>query len=117
VIRPPDYLVWSRTFLLGVGLTDPSDFWPVLGSKQGNSGCAFNGPAIYCNVGSTYRISYNATPGMAMFNGTTKAESGRPMKWAVLARASPGHGAPFLVPSPIGHWPYHININHKMRGI
>jgi hypothetical protein len=44
VLRPSGYLVWSRTFLLGVGLTDLGNFGRHLGSKQGNS--VFNGSRI-----------------------------------------------------------------------
>jgi hypothetical protein len=49
VIRSLSYLVWSRTFLLGVGLTDLGDLGRHLG---GNNAIVsvFNGPIVYVNV-------------------------------------------------------------------
>jgi hypothetical protein len=48
VIRPPGYLVWSRTFLLGVGLTDLGDFGRYQGQNKAIVG-VFNGSVVYCN--------------------------------------------------------------------
>ena len=51
VLRPGyGYLVWSRNFLLGVGLTDLGDFgWWYWGqnTKQGSSGCFQRTGSIY----------------------------------------------------------------------
>jgi hypothetical protein len=51
VIRCPSYLVWSKTFLLGVGLTELGHFGRYFGqNKEIVSG--FNGPVVCFNVGS-----------------------------------------------------------------
>ena len=50
VIRCPSYLVWSKTFLLGIGLTDLSEFGRYLGQNKAIVS-VFNGPVIYFNVG------------------------------------------------------------------
>jgi hypothetical protein len=50
VIRSPSYLVWSRTFLLGAGLTDLGDFGRDWGQNKAVVGI-FNGPVVYVNVG------------------------------------------------------------------
>jgi hypothetical protein len=50
VIRCPSYLVWSRTFLLGVGLTDLGHFGRYFGQNKGIVG-VFNGSVVYFNVG------------------------------------------------------------------
>ena len=49
MIRCPSYLVWSKTFLLGVGLTDLSEFGRYLGQNKAIVS-VFNGPVIYFNV-------------------------------------------------------------------
>jgi hypothetical protein len=52
VIRSPSYLVWSRTFLLGVGVEGLSHFgrlWVKTREKYLVS--AFNGSVVYFNVG------------------------------------------------------------------
>jgi hypothetical protein len=43
------YLVWSISFLLGVGLTDLGDFGRYWGQDKAIVG-VFNGPVIYANV-------------------------------------------------------------------
>jgi hypothetical protein len=43
-------LIWSRTFLLGVGLTDLGDLGRHLGGNKAIVG-VFNGPVVYVNVG------------------------------------------------------------------
>jgi hypothetical protein len=50
VIRSPSYLVWSRTFLLGVGLTDLSHFGRYVGENK-ETVSVFNGSVVYFNVG------------------------------------------------------------------
>jgi hypothetical protein len=50
VIRSPSYLVWSRTFLLGVGLTDLGDFGRDFGQNK-EIASVFNGSVAYFNVG------------------------------------------------------------------
>jgi hypothetical protein len=50
VIRSPSYLVWFRTFLLGVGLTDLSHFGRHWGQNKAVAS-AFNRSVVYCNVG------------------------------------------------------------------
>jgi hypothetical protein len=49
-MRCPSYLVWSRPFLLGVGLTDRGDVGRHLGGNKAVVG-VFNGPVVYVNVG------------------------------------------------------------------
>ena len=49
MIRCPSYLVWSKTFLLGVGLTDLSEFGRYLGQNKATVS-DFHGPVIYLNV-------------------------------------------------------------------
>ena len=49
MIRCPSYLVWSKTFLLGVGLTDLSGFGRYSGQNKVIVS-VFNGPVIYFNV-------------------------------------------------------------------
>ena len=52
MIRCPSYLVWSRTFLLGVGLTDLGDFGRYFGqNKEICIVSRFNGAVVYFNVG------------------------------------------------------------------
>jgi hypothetical protein len=46
VIRPSSYFVWSRTFLLGVGLTDLGHF-----GQNKEIVSVFNGSAVYFDVG------------------------------------------------------------------
>jgi hypothetical protein len=43
-------LVWSRTFLLGVGLTDLGHFGRYFGQNKGIVS-VFNGSVVYFNVG------------------------------------------------------------------
>jgi hypothetical protein len=50
VIRSPSYLVWSRTFLLGVGVNGLSHFGRHLGQNKAIVS-VFNGSAVYFNVG------------------------------------------------------------------
>jgi hypothetical protein len=50
VIRSPSYLVWSRTFLRGVGLTDLSHFGRYFGQNK-EIVSVFNGSVVYFNVG------------------------------------------------------------------
>ena len=50
VIRSPSYLVWSRTFLLGVGLTDLGHFGRYFGQNK-EIVSVFNGSVVYFNVG------------------------------------------------------------------
>ncbi len=50
VIRPTSYLVWSRTFLLGVGLTDLGPFGRYFGQNK-EIVSVFNGSVVYFNVG------------------------------------------------------------------
>ena len=45
----PNYLVWSKTFLLGVGLTDLREFGRYLGQNKAIVS-DFHGPVIYYNV-------------------------------------------------------------------
>ena len=49
MIRCPSYLVWSNTFLLGVGLTDLSEFGRYFGQNKAIVS-VFHGPVIYFNV-------------------------------------------------------------------
>ena len=49
MVRCPSYLVWSKTFLLGVGLTDLSEFGRYLGQNKAIVS-VFNGPVIYFHV-------------------------------------------------------------------
>ena len=49
VIRSPSYLVWSRTFLLGVG-ADLGDFGRYFGQNK-EIVSVFNGSVVYFNVG------------------------------------------------------------------
>ena len=50
MVRCPSYLVWSKTFLLGVGLTDLSGFGRYLGQNKAIVS-VFNGSVVYFNVG------------------------------------------------------------------
>jgi hypothetical protein len=50
MIRCPSYFVWSRTFLLGVGLTDLGHFCRYFGQNK-EIVSVFNGSAVYFNVG------------------------------------------------------------------
>jgi hypothetical protein len=50
VIRCPSYFVWSRTFLLGVGLADLGDFGWYFGQNK-EIVSVFNGSVVYFNVG------------------------------------------------------------------
>jgi hypothetical protein len=50
VIRCPSYLVWSRTFLLGVGLTDLGHFGRYFGQNK-EIVSVFSGSVVYFNVG------------------------------------------------------------------
>ena len=50
MVRCPSYLVWSKTFLLGVGLTDLSEFGRYLGQNKAIVS-VFNGSVVYFNVG------------------------------------------------------------------
>jgi hypothetical protein len=43
-------MIWSKTFLLGVGLTDLGDFGRYLGQNKAIVG-VFNGSVVYFNVG------------------------------------------------------------------
>jgi hypothetical protein len=49
VIRPPSYFVWSRTFLLGVGLTDLGHFGRYFGQNK-ELVSVFNGSVVYFDV-------------------------------------------------------------------
>ena len=49
MVRCPSYLVWSKTFLLGVGLTDLSEFGRYLGQNKAIVS-DFHGPVIYFHV-------------------------------------------------------------------
>ena len=49
MVRCPSYLVLSKTFLLGVGLTDLSEFGRYFGQNKAILS-VFNGPVIYFNV-------------------------------------------------------------------
>ena len=49
MIRCPSYLVWSKTFITGVGLTDLSEFGRYLGQNKAIVS-VFHGPVIYFNV-------------------------------------------------------------------
>ena len=49
MVRSSSYLVWSKTFLLGVGLTDLSEFGRYLGQNKAIVS-VFNGPVIYFNA-------------------------------------------------------------------
>jgi hypothetical protein len=50
VIRSPSYFVWSRTFLLGVVLTDLGDFGWYFGQNK-EIVSVFNGSVVHFNVG------------------------------------------------------------------
>jgi hypothetical protein len=50
LICPPGYLVWSRTFLLGVGLTDLGHFGRYFGQNKALVS-VFNGSVVFFNVG------------------------------------------------------------------
>jgi hypothetical protein len=50
VIRCPSYLVWSRTFLLGVGLTDVGHFGRYFGQNK-EIVSVFNGSLVYGWIG------------------------------------------------------------------
>jgi hypothetical protein len=50
VIRSPSYLVWSRTFPLGVGLTDLGHFGRYFGQNK-EIVSVFNGSVVYFDVG------------------------------------------------------------------
>ena len=50
MIRSPSYLVWSRTFPLGVGVNGLSHFGRHLGQNKAKV-CVFNGSVVYFNVG------------------------------------------------------------------
>jgi hypothetical protein len=50
VIRSPSYFVWSRTFLLGVGLTDLGHLGRYFGQNK-EILSVFNGSVVYFNVG------------------------------------------------------------------
>jgi hypothetical protein len=50
VIRPPSYSLWSRTFFLGVGLTDLGHFGRYFGQNE-EIVYVFNGSVVYSNVG------------------------------------------------------------------
>jgi hypothetical protein len=50
VIRSPSYLVWSRTFLLGVGVNGLSHFGRHLGQNKAKVS-VFNGSVVYFNAG------------------------------------------------------------------
>jgi hypothetical protein len=50
VIQSPSYLVWSRTFLLGVGLTDLGHFGRYFGQNK-EIVSVFNGSVVYFKVG------------------------------------------------------------------
>ena len=49
MVRCPSYLVLSKTFLLGVGLTDLSEFGRYFGQNKAVVS-VFNRPVIYFNV-------------------------------------------------------------------
>jgi hypothetical protein len=49
MIRCPSYLVWSRTFPLGVGLTDLGHFGRYFGQNK-EIVSVFNGSVVYFNV-------------------------------------------------------------------
>ena len=49
MVRCPSYLVWSKTFLLGVGLTDLSEFGRYLGQNKAIVSVS-HGPVIYLYV-------------------------------------------------------------------
>ena len=49
MVRCPSYLVLSKTFLLGVGLTDLSEFGRYFGQNKAIVS-DFHGPVIYFNV-------------------------------------------------------------------
>jgi hypothetical protein len=50
MIRSPSYFLWSRTFLLGVGLTYLSHFGRYFGQNKAVVS-VFNGSEVYCNAG------------------------------------------------------------------
>jgi hypothetical protein len=51
VIRSPSYLVWSRTFLLGFGLTDLGDLGRHLGGNKAiDLVGVFNGPVVWLDT-------------------------------------------------------------------
>jgi hypothetical protein len=49
VIRCPSYLVWSRTFLFGVGLADLGDFGRYFGQNK-EIVSVFYGPVVHFNA-------------------------------------------------------------------
>ena len=49
MVRCPSYLVLSKTFLLGVGLTDLSEFGRYFGQNKAIVS-VFHGPVIYFHV-------------------------------------------------------------------
>ena len=49
MVRCPSYLVLSKTFLLGVGLTDLSEFGRYFGQNKAIVS-VFHGPVIYFQV-------------------------------------------------------------------
>jgi hypothetical protein len=55
VIRSPRYFVLSRTFLLGVGLTDLGHFGRYFGPNK-EIVSVFNGSVVYFNVGSVVLV-------------------------------------------------------------
>jgi hypothetical protein len=57
VIRCPSYFVWSRTFLLGVGLADLGDFGRYFGQNK-KIVSVFNGSVVYFHVGIGLTSSY-----------------------------------------------------------
>ena len=50
LICPPGYLAWSRTFLLGVGLTDLGHFGRYFGQNK-EIVSVLNGSVVYFDVG------------------------------------------------------------------
>jgi hypothetical protein len=57
VIRSPCCFVWSRTFLLGVGLTDLGHFGRYFGQNK-EIVSVFSGSVVYFNVGIGLTFSY-----------------------------------------------------------
>jgi hypothetical protein len=51
VIRPPSYSLWSRTFLLGVGLADLGSFGRYFGQNK-EIVSVFYGSVVYFNAGT-----------------------------------------------------------------
>ena len=51
LICPPGYLVWSKTFLLGVGIMDLGDFGRYYWGQNKAIVVVYNGLVVYCNVG------------------------------------------------------------------